>query len=105
MLFPISVLVTCCNGVDTAFNNTEQLGPQRAGRALKKTGNEQKSMSDGKEGYEKTKPAETVGLPVSPWRRAWQPTPVLLPGKSRGQRSLIGYSPWGRKESDMTEVT
>ena len=38
-----------------------------------------------------------------PWRRKWQPTPVLLPGKSHGQRSLVGYSPWGRKESDMTE--
>ena len=37
------------------------------------------------------------------WRRKWQPTPVLLPGKSHGQRSLIGYSPWGHKESDMTE--
>ena len=37
-----------------------------------------------------------------PWRRAWQPTPVFLPGKSHGQRSLVGYSPWGRKESDMT---
>ena len=33
----------------------------------------------------------------------WQPTPVLLPGKSHGQRSLVGCSPWGRKESDMTE--
>ena len=33
----------------------------------------------------------------------WHPTPVLLPGKSHGQRSLIGYSPWGHKESDMTE--
>ena len=33
----------------------------------------------------------------------WQPTPVLLPGKSPGQRSLVGYSPCGRKESDMTE--
>ena len=30
------------------------------------------------------------------WRRKWQPTPVLLPGKSHGQRSLVGYSPWGR---------
>ena len=40
-----------------------------------------------------------------PWRRKWQPTPVLLPGESHGQRSLVGYSPWGRKESDMTEVT
>ena len=38
-----------------------------------------------------------------PWRRKWQPTPVLLPGKSPGQRSLVGYSPWGRKESDTTE--
>ena len=38
-----------------------------------------------------------------PWRRAWQPTPVLLPGESHRQRSLAGYSPWGRKELDMTE--
>ena len=38
-----------------------------------------------------------------PWRRQWQPTPVLLPGKFHGWRSLVGYSPWGRKESDTTE--
>ena len=38
-----------------------------------------------------------------PWRRKWQPTPVLLPGESHGGRSLVGYSPWGRKESDTTE--
>ena len=38
-----------------------------------------------------------------PWRRKWQPTSVLLPGKFHGWRSLVGYSPWGRKESDMTE--
>ena len=38
-----------------------------------------------------------------PWRRRWQPTPVFLPGESNGQRSLVGYSPWGHKESDMTE--
>ena len=38
-----------------------------------------------------------------PWRRAWQPTPVFLPGESHGQRSLVGYSPWGHKESDTTE--
>ena len=36
--------------------------------------------------------------------KEWQPTPtVLLPGNSPGQRSLVGYSPWGRKESDMAE--
>ena len=35
--------------------------------------------------------------------RKWQSTPVSLPGKSHGQRSLVGYSPWGHKESNMTE--
>ena len=37
------------------------------------------------------------------WKRKWQPTPVFLPGKPHGQRSLAGYSPWGRKELDTTE--
>ena len=36
-------------------------------------------------------------------RRLWHPTPVLLPGKSHGRRSLVGCSPWGREELDMTE--
>ena len=40
-----------------------------------------------------------------PWRRKWQPTPVSLPGKSHGQRSLTGYSPQGCRESDTTECT
>ena len=52
-------------------------------------------------------------LPVSadswvgkiPWRRNWQSIPVFLPGKSHGQRSLVGCSPWGCKESDMTAHT
>ena len=39
----------------------------------------------------------------SSWRRQWHPTPVLLPGKSHGWRSLEGCSPWGRWGSDMTE--
>ena len=39
------------------------------------------------------------------WRRKWQPTPVFLPGKPHGQRSLVGHSPRGCKESDTTEVT
>ena len=37
------------------------------------------------------------------WRRQWQPTPVLLPGKSHGWRSLVGYNLWGREETDTTE--
>ena len=39
------------------------------------------------------------------WRRKWQPTPVFLPGESQGQRSLVGCSPWGRTELDMTEAS
>ena len=38
-----------------------------------------------------------------PWRRKWQPSSVILPGKSHGQRNLAGYSPRGCKESDTTE--
>ena len=44
-----------------------------------------------------------LGTCVVARRRRWHPTPVLLPGKSRGQRSLVGCSPWGPEESDMTE--
>ena len=46
---------------------------------------------------------EFVTLRVVRWRRQWHPTPVLLPGKSHGQRSLVGCRPWGREESDTTE--
>ena len=49
------------------------------------------------------KPAFNSPLSPSLWRRQWHPTPVLLPGKSHGWRSLVGYSPWGREESDTTE--
>ena len=37
------------------------------------------------------------------WKRAWQPTPVFMPGESHGGRSLVGYTPWGCKESDTTK--
>ena len=43
------------------------------------------------------------GLGRSPGEGKWHPTPVLLPGESHEGRSLVGYSSWGRKESDMTE--
>ena len=39
------------------------------------------------------------------WQRKWQPTPVFLPGNYHGERSLVGYSPWGCKELDTTEAT
>ena len=40
-----------------------------------------------------------------PWKREWQPTLVFMPGESHGQRSLVGYNPWGHKELDRTEHT
>ena len=48
-------------------------------------------------------PGSIPGSGRSPGERKWQPTPVFLPGKLCGQRSLVGYSPWGGKESDTTE--
>ena len=60
--------------------------------------------SDGKASvYNAGDPGLIPGLGRFPWRRKWQSTPVLLPGKSHGQRSPVGYSPWGCKESDTTE--
>jgi len=56
----------------------------------------------GDEGYIGSIPG--LGRPP-PRRRAWQPTPAILPGESHGQKSLAGYSLWSHKESDMTEVT
>ena len=46
---------------------------------------------------------QSLGQEIS-WRRKWQSTPVFLPGKSHGQRNLVGYSPWGRKE-DTTSLS
>ena len=48
---------------------------------------------------------DTVSIPGlgRSWRRKWQSTPVFLPGKSHGQRSLVSYSPWGCKDSETTE--
>jgi len=44
-----------------------------------------------------------ITVPHLPGRRQWHPTPVLLPGKSHGWKSLVGCSPWGHTESDTTE--
>ena len=64
--------------------------------------------ADGSDGKESACQSKRCGfdscLGKSPWRRAWQPTPVFLPGESHGQRSLAGYSPRGRKESDVTDT-
>ena len=53
--------------------------------------------SDGKKD-----PSSILGW-ENPWRREWTPTPVFKPGECHEQRSLVGYSLWGHKESDMTK--
>ena len=61
------------------------------------------SGSDGKESACNVRdPGSIPWVGKIPWSRAWQPTPVFLPGEFHGQRSLAGYSPWGHKGSDMT---
>ena len=61
--------------------------------------------SDGKERIclQCRRPGFDPWVGKNPWRRAWQSTPVFLPGEFHGLRSLVVYSPWGRKESDTTE--
>ena len=62
--------------------------------------------SDGKESA--CNEGDLDSIPVVgkiPWRKEWQPTQVFLPGEFHGHRSLQGYSPWGRKESDVIEAT
>ena len=61
------------------------------------------SVSDIRESSCNAGPGFDPRVGKTPWRRAWQPTPVFLPGKSHRQRSLVGYSLWGHKESDTTE--
>ena len=53
--------------------------------------------------YNAGDPGSIPGSGRFPWRKKWQPTPIFLPGESHGQWSLMGYSPWDCKESDMTE--
>ena len=60
--------------------------------------------SDGKESaWQHRRPGFDPWVGKIPWRRKEQPTPVFLPGKFCGQRSLDGYSPWSRQELDTTE--
>ena len=56
------------------------------------------------ENFRKKKALNLIFTSLYIWRRQWHPTPVLLPGKSHGWRSLVGCSPWGREELDTTEL-
>ena len=61
------------------------------------------SGSDGKDSaFQCWRPGFDPWVGNIPRRRKWHPTPVFLPGETHGQRSLVGYSPWGCRESDTT---
>ena len=61
------------------------------------------TLSLGLSGFSGGRPGFDLWVGKIPWRSKWQPTPVLLPGKSHGQWHLVGYGSWGHKESDTTE--
>ena len=61
------------------------------------------SMGSHRVGHDWSGLAAAAAAAGNCWRRKWQPIRVFLPGKSHGQRSLVGYSPWGCKESEITE--
>ena len=81
------------------------LGWQRGGPDLV---TEQQGDASGKEATSQCRACKrrgfNPGVGKISWRRAWQPTPVFLPGKLHGRRSLAGYSPSGQKELDTTEA-
>ena len=98
----------------TGYERAWEREISQGGRNVKVTmqGNMQKYHQDFPGGSDGEASAYNAGGPGSnawvgkiSWRRKWHPTPALLPGKSHGRRSLVGYSPRGRKESDTTEIS
>ena len=80
--------------VDTAWFSNKKERRERGREGGRKKGKKEGWMKGGKKKRNGN---------VTYQRRQWQPTPVLLPGKSHGRRSLVGYSPWGHKELDAIE--
>ena len=78
------------------------MGMQKVGHDL--VTEQQHGGSDDKESTCNAGDPDSIpGLEEFSWRRGWLPTPVFLPGKLHGERNLVGYSPWGCKESDTIE--
>ena len=83
----------------------QSMGPQRVGHTerLLLTPSLASQWLSGEESAFHTGDSFDPWVGKIPWRKTWQPIPVFLPGKFHGQRSLAGYSPWGCKESSVTE--
>ena len=81
--------------INTTSKDRENLTPTRP----KKSSKDRENLTT----TNHTNRIDLYGILMASWRRRWHPTPVLLPGKSHGRRSLVGYSPWGCLESDTTE--
>ena len=83
----------------TAENHQITKEQNRSRRKEQELQNSQKTITNNKMAISTQLSIITLNI----WRRHWHPTPVVLPGKSHGRRSLVGCSPWGHKESDTTE--
>ena len=79
-----------------SYHGTAGDGGFPGGRSGKEVKNPSANARDTKDSFD-------LWVGKVPWRRRWQPAPVCLPGESHGHRSLVGCSPWGRKELDVTE--
>ena len=80
-------------------NKRKQMGLHQTKKLSLCKGNHQQTKGSLLKGRKYLQMTSSKGLR---WRRQWHPTPVLLPGKSHGRRSLVGCSPWGRYKSDTT---
>ena len=98
-----STLTSCQFQVQFVIHNSSNCGFRGFGPYNLSHFVVQLGFPGGSDGKESSCNTGDLGL-IDPWRKAWQSTPVFLPEESPWQRSLAGYSPWGRKESDKTRT-
>ena len=95
--------VGCCLWGRTELDTTEATYQQQQQQQLQQQQNRRVRIEEAKQFVLFMEEFRFEPYSVAQRRRQWHPTPVPLPGKSHGWRSLVGYSPWGHKESDTTE--
>ena len=98
--------LVCSVGTECGEQGRQTPGWRGASGRVRADMGQDASCRSGSDGRESTVVQETWAASLGregSWRRKWQPSPGFLPGDSRGQRSLVGCSPWGRQESDTAE--